>query len=250
MAAEFTIDGLLRDRNARLHGSPCDCETAQARAGLTKAIEVDYPLFEPVRDALLKGRSVEDNQLQDEHGRLLEHLDAHDMIAKKEGRYVAAHVEAKRYLSGGWLEELAYLAAVEAGAEEAVFGQRLVWQVGDYRGENEIDLIVRREDRLGFMSCKALQSEFNSENRKHRNRLMDALHEADNLADHFGKPGERVAVLVTTDLFDEMRDTPRYVALMGKAAALDVRIIPLEELVWGRLVRAVSELMHPDHQEA
>ena len=32
---------------------------------------------------------------------------------------------------------------------------------------------------------------------------MDAVHEADNLADHFGRPGERVGVLVTTDLFDD-----------------------------------------------
>jgi hypothetical protein len=73
---------------------------------------------------------------------------------------------------------------------------------------------------------------------------MDAIHEADNLADHFGQPGERVAVLVTTDLHDEMRGVPRYAALMGKAAVLDVRIIPLEELGWERLVTAIGDLWH------
>ena len=54
----------------------------------------------------------------------------------------------------------------------------------------------------------------------------------------------REAVLVTTDLIDEMRDMPRYTALMGKAAVLDVRIIALEELAWHRLVTAFSELIH------
>jgi hypothetical protein len=51
-----------------------------------------------------------------------------------------------------------------------------------------------------------------------------------------------VAVLVTTDLFDELRGVPRYNALMGKAAVLDVRIIPLEELQWDKLVQALAGL--------
>ena len=72
---------------------------------------------------------------------------------------------------------------------------------------------------------------------------MDAVHEADNLADHFGREGEKVAVLVTTDLFDEIKDSPRYVALMGKAAVLDVKIIALEELDWHKLVQAMRDLL-------
>jgi len=44
-------------------------------------------------------------------------------------------------------------------------------------------------------------------------------------------------------VIDEMRQMPRYTALMGKAAILDVRIIPLEELGWASLVSAMSELM-------
>lgn len=249
MSGDFTIDKLLQERGAKLHGPGCDQEGAVARAELTQVIEEDYAAFEPLRDMLLKRKDAEQKiKLTPRHELLFEHLDAHRMISRKEDRYLAATVHAKRYLSGGWLEELAWLAADAAGADEAVYGQKLQWQVGEYFGENEIDLILRRGDRLGFASCKALQSEFNADNRKHRNRLMDALHEADNLADHFGQPGERVAVLVTTDLIDEVRDAPRYMALMGKAAALDVRIIPLEELGWVRLVNAVSELIeHDEH---
>jgi hypothetical protein len=72
---------------------------------------------------------------------------------------------------------------------------------------------------------------------------MDAVHEADNLCDHFGRNGERVAVIVTTDLFDEIKNSVRYNALMGKAAVLDVRIIALEEMGWDALVKAMAQLL-------
>ncbi|HHN73579.1 MAG TPA: DUF1887 family protein, partial [Thermopetrobacter sp.] len=168
----------------------------------------------------------------------------HWLVRERQDRFHAADAAARRFLTGGWLEELAWLAAMEAGADEAIYAQGLGWRIGEYYGENEIDVIVRKSDQLGFVSCKALQSEFNSESKKHRNRLMDALHEADNLCDHFGREGERVGILVTTDLIDEARNQPRYMALMGKAAVLDVRIIPLEELEWDPLVAAIGEIVH------
>ena len=134
-------------------------------------------------------------------------------------------------------------AAIEAGADEASFGQVLGWEVKGFTGENEIDLIARKGERLCFVSCKAFRSELDMHDRKHRHRLMDAVHEADNLADHFGREGEKVAMLVTTDLFDEIKDSPRYVALMGKAAVLDVKIIALEDLGWHKLVQAMRDLL-------
>jgi hypothetical protein len=54
----------------------------------------------------------------------------------------------------------------------------------------------------------------------------------------------KVAVLVTTDLFDEVKAAPRYNALMGKAAVLDVEIIPLEGISWEKLVAAVQTLFN------
>ncbi len=164
----------------------------------------------------------------------------HRVVVKEEHGHAICEVAGRRYLSGGWLEELAWLGAVDAGAEEAFYGQVIGWSVKGYTGENEIDLIMRRGDRLGFVSCKALRSVLDMHDRKQRNRLMDAVHEADNLADHFGKPGECVAVLVTTDLHDEIRGAPRYNALMGKAAVLDVRLISLEELGYDKLVSALA----------
>ena len=239
------INELLQRRGARLKGAGGDQIAAQERAPLIRRIATHYTVFERVRDwMILRGHELHDFSYSETESanELLEILADSGIVTFHDGMPHSSHLPARRFLSGGWLEELAFLAAVAAGADEALFGQGVSWQAGGYGGENEIDLIVRRGDILGFVSCKALKSMMNPEDRKQRNRLMDAVHEADNLADHFGQPGERVAVLVTTDLFDELRGVPRYQALMGKASVLDVRIIPLEELGWDRLVQAIGEL--------
>jgi hypothetical protein len=236
-----TIESLLRRRSAWLRGDGGDREEARTRAALNRKIAEHYMAFERLRDCALNA-SRHHETTEPEHG-LIADLMAHDILKRSHDRIAPSHVWCRKFLSGGWLEELAYFAAEEAGADEALYNQCVAWKVEGFSGENEIDLIVRRDDHLGFMSCKALKSMMGSEDRKHRNRLMDAIHEADNLADHFGRPGERVAVLVTTDLFDEMRGVPRYQALMGKAAVLDVRVIPLEDLSWERLVQAIKHLM-------
>lgn len=246
---EHSIASLLARRNAALKGLSGDTDLAHRRSELTHMIRRDYPAFEPVRDVLLKrhagqgdARRFSDNEMQ-----FIDRMDDHGLVSTDDdGRHTASHSEAKRYLGGGWLEEMAWLAAMEAGADEAVFAQTLKWSAKEYHGQNEIDLIVRKGGRLGFTSCKAVNSDFDSDSRKQRNRLMDALHEADNLVDHFGRDGDRVAILVTADLIDELRNQPRYIALMGKAAVLDVRVIPLEELGWEKLVSALGELIHDE----
>ena len=252
-----TIKSLLERRSAWLKGIPGDQAMAQKRGSLTRLIADDYMRFERVRDRIFRAteafmRHVEviPETLTAEEHRLVAELVRHELVVRGADGHEICEAQGRRYLSGGWLEELAWLAAVAAGADEAVFGQVLAWSVKGYSGENEVDLILRRGETLAFVSCKALRSELDISDRKHRNRLMDAVHEADNLADHFGRPGERVAVLVTTDLFDEMRGVARYNALMGKAAVLDVRIIPLEELGWDKLVFSFSALMDDPQQGA
>ena len=239
------IAGILHERGVRLKGGGGDEGLAAQREDLLRAIASDYPVFERVRDGVCAKAGLAPESLTGEAARsLLELLRRHWLVHLREGRFHAADAAARRFLTGGWLEELAWLAAMEAGADEALCSQVISWKVQDYYGENEIDVIVRKGERLGFISCKALQSRFNAENRKHRARLMEALHEADNLCDHFGRDGELAAVLVTTDLIDEKRRRPRYMALMGKAAALEVRVIPLEELAWEPLVAAIGEVVN------
>jgi len=245
---KHSIASLLARRDAALKGVSGDTALARKRSELTHMIRRDYPAFEPVRDVVLKRLASKDRSsgFTDNEMEIIARLSEHGLVKKDDDGYTASHSEAKRYLGGGWLEEMAWLAAMEAGAYEAVFAQTRRWTAKGYHGQNEIDLIVRKGSRLGFTSCKAVNSDFDSDSRKQRNRLMEALHEADNLVDHFGRDGDRVAILVTADLIDELRNQPRYIALMGKAAVLDVRVIPLEELGWEKLIGALGELIHDE----
>jgi hypothetical protein len=243
------IDSLLRSRGAWLKAIHGDNDKASEHAPLSRLIAGNYGLFEQVRDRIFKStedflRHVEisPSTLSDDGHSLVDEMQAHGMVIRDQNNHAICEVKGRRYLSGGWLEELAWLAAMEAGADEAIYGQVLGWEVKGFTGENEIDLIARIGDKLTFVSCKAFRSELDMQDRKHRSRLMDAVHEADNLADHFGRPGENVAVLVTTDLFDEIKKSPRYMALMGKAAILDVQLIALENLSWEKLVIAFRGL--------
>ena len=247
-----TIENILTGRSAFLKGSGGDKNAAENRRDLTMAIQQNYPAFELLRDKLL-GAGGPQNAAQPvrvldaasaaETEFLFDRLQQHELLKLDQGEVTVNSIDARRFMTGGWLEELAWLAVMEAGAHEAHYSQLVGWDVEGYTGENEIDVIFRRDDKLGFVSCKALRSSLQSSDRKHRARMMDAVHEADNLADHFGEPGERVGVLVTTDLFDEERGEARYQALMGKAAVLDVRVIPLEDIRWDKLVGVMEYLM-------
>jgi hypothetical protein len=245
----FTIERVLRERGAWLKGASGDEIGAAARAELTRLIGARYARFEALRDALMRlelattAAALEELAAAVDAKDILEQMIDSELIVLTPSGHLLIDTRAKRYLTGGWLEELAWLAAISAGADEAIYGQVVGWEVKGYTGENEIDLIMRKGDALSFVSCKALRSELDINDKKHRNRLMDAVHEADNLADHFGEKGEKVAVLVTTDLYDEIRDSARYQALMGKAAVLDVRLIALEELVWDKLLDAFQSIL-------
>ncbi len=242
----LSIEALLSARGAWLKGDTGDQDEALLRKPLTCMIADHYRQFEEVRDRIFRAtesfmRHVEiiPETVTPMGHEIVAELLRHKLVVKEEHGHEICEVAGRRYLSGGWLEELAWLAAMDAKAEEAFYGQVIGWTVKGFTGENEIDLIMRRNGTLGFVSCKALRSQLDMHDKKHRNRLMDAVHEADNLCDHFGRPGERVAVLVTTDLHDEIRGAARYNALMGKAAILDVRIISLEELGYSQLVAAL-----------
>jgi hypothetical protein len=248
-----TIESLLKRRGAWLKGEPVDINGARQRMALTRVIGENYQKFELLRDELLNAPNAKelDSSTVDAEirGQIIESLVEHQIVRLGSNGTLPYDTPSLKFLSGGWLEELAWLAAMEAGAHEAVFGQVLGWKVEGYTGENEIDVIIRFDDALTFISCKALRAEFQASDKKHRHRLMDALHEADNLADHFGQPNEKVAVLVTTDLFDEERGVARYSALMGKAAVLKVRIVSLEEMEWAKLVHAIGKLIKHDAEK-
>ena len=244
-----TIATLLSLRGAWPKGAPGNMTEAQNRADLSRMIGCDYMCFEHLRDLILKlvlATTPEEHEpiyAHPEMKPLMQLMSNMGLVDEHYHSAVKLGAHAKRYLSGGWLEELAWLAALKAGADEAVYGQVVGWEYKGYTGENEIDLIMRKGSKLTLVSCKALKSHLGVKDRKLRNRLMDAVHETDNLADHFGRHGEKVALVVSTELFDEVRNVPRYQALMGKAAVLDVHVIALEGIIWDRLVHTMQRLL-------
>lgn len=211
-------------------------DEARRRANLSRAIADAYPDFGALRDVAL-GRAEHFTQRD---AALLSALEDEGLVVMRAGYPTASSAAARRYLSGGWLEELVFVAAEAAGADEALVGQRVRWRAGEHEGENEIDVLARFGERLNFFSCKAMAAELEREDQAHRKRLMSALDEADNLMDHFGGPQDRATLVVSTDLFAEDVRRVRYEQLHGKAAALRVSLISLERLGWTELVRAVA----------
>lgn len=234
------IEGLLRRRGAWLSEPDADLEIARRRDTATRAVAEAFPIFERIRDVALGRRSA---PLTDGATRVLTGVlrSAGLIDIDRDGAFPVSDA-AERWLRGGWLEEHVGLSALDAGADEVRIGQRLGWTAGGFRGENEIDTIARFGERLVFVSAKAFRSRLEDRNAGHRERLMEALQEADNLVDHFGSEDSTVALVVSTDLWDERAHRPRYEQLHGKAAALGVALVTLESLERSALAEKLRKL--------
>lgn len=242
------IERYLNDRGARLTQSGASTEE---RVNHARMIARHFETFDRFRPHLAGARSVGGISPADEDERFV-----FDRLSKARfmeeigpGRFAPiANPDAVRYLTGEWLEDLAYAAAIDAGADAAVVRANLNWRVGRYRGSNELDVIARKGERLVFVSCKCARAVLEIApgelDETVRVRLLQYLHEADNMADHFGKAGDAVVLMVTTDLIDEARrDRARYGALFGKAEALDVELIGLDHLSWPTLLDRMKRVI-------
>lgn len=242
------IEQQLNARGARLTQSGASTEN---RANHARMIARQFETFDRFRPRLSGARSAGGIAPGDDDERgLLERLTlARFMEEIAPGRYAPAlDGRGLQFLTGEWLEDLAYAAAIEAGADAVVVRAILDWRVGPYHGSNELDVIARKGDRLVFISCKCARSVLEVApgelDEVLRVRLLKHLHEADNLADHFGKPGDAVVLVVTTDLIDEARrNRARYGALLGKAQALDVDVIGLDHLSWPNLLARMQAVI-------
>ena len=235
------IDDLIERSGAWLDKARTgDLPTARRHREASLAITNHYRAFERIRKRLFKGTVIPE-RLDPVEACIVEALEAANLAGRtSDGAVRAMTAESRRFITGGWLEEISCLAAFEAGADEALYGQQIKWKIDGYWGENEIDVIARFNDRLAFYSCKAYGAAFRRSNDRSRKKLMEALHEADNLADHFGTKKSFVGLIISTDLYDEYRKKPKYGALFGKARALQVDLITLEDLKWDRLVEAMK----------
>ena len=239
IAVSLGIEARLSRRGAWFSDDGLDIDRVAKRIAASRAVAANFPTFERVRDAVVR---MEDVVFSDPAAlTLLDDLLACAVLVEEE-TLVSPSADTDRYLRGGWLEELIGLAAIEAGADEVRIGQKVGWISKGFEGENEIDTIARFGDRLVFVSAKALRSRLAEGDVRHRERLMEALQEADNLVDHFGEPNSAVALVVTTDLWDERSREPRYEQLHGKAAALGVKLVTLETVQFESLVDILRKL--------
>lgn len=236
---ELSIDRLLAARGVRLDGFGADMNLVRERAKLSRLIAENYAAFEVARSVILRRQA--NNVVSGRVRTLLAAIKAEKLATEVNGGWSVGPAAA-RYLRGGWLEEYAALAALAAGADEIRAGQVLRWVSGPFDGVNEVDVIARLGDQLLFVSCKALWSHLTAGDAAQRERLTAALHEADNTLDHFGGIADRTVLVVSTDLFDENNDQPRYRQLYGKAHALDVALVTLEDFEFDKIVFRLKEL--------
>lgn len=72
------------------------------------------------------------------------------------------NVESARYLGGIWLEEFAYLSALEAGAEHVACSVKINWEKSR-QTINELDLILVHRNRMLVIECKTLRLGMNDQ---------------------------------------------------------------------------------------
>lgn len=246
MMQQPTIANLIGKKNALLDkGRTGSLEAATKHRDASIQIANHYRAFESIRPKLYKGRLTKRDLTPVQKNITDAMLDVGLLQILSNGALRTHTPDARRYVMGGWLEEVSCLAARECGADEVKYSQVIQWDIGGYSGENEIDVIARYGTRLAFYSCKAYGASYRRSNDLHRKKLRDALHEADNLMDHFGDSNAYVGLILSTDLYDEFERKPKYEALFGKAKALKVDLITLEELRWEKLVRAMGRA-NPD----
>lgn len=242
------IREILSKRNAVLKSW---AEPEKHRGNVARMISKNYEIYDLFRRDLPKARKMGGLEANSKEQRTLWDalVTGGFAIEIAPSRFAPVPGEkAINYLSGGWLEDLAYEAILEAGADAAVARAVLDWQISGYAGQNEVDVLARKDDRLVFFSCKCASACLAEDRPRARlmqkDRLIGYLHEADNLADHFGSHRDAVILLVTTDLIDEQHhDQARLPTLFGKASALDVEVIGLDHLKWRLLVKRLQDIL-------
>lgn len=238
----ISIKSLLASRETFPEGEIRSHEELQSRHKIARFIAENYRDFEPLRLHLIGNYQRFQPRSEMQHQMLAFMRDRNLVRKTGEYRFEAVDIDTRIFFSGRWLEEYAYFAALAAGYDEVEIGRIVRWRVGSDEGVNEIDLMARKDDRLLFVSCKAIKS--NIEKAKPvRDRLITFLHEADNIVDHFGGPEDQVALFCTADIYDEYRaDQSRFPTLTGKARVLEVEIMSLEDLAWNEVVSRFRKL--------
>jgi hypothetical protein len=240
-----TIDSLLQKRKTRRIDDSGNPESARRRLPISKLIAENFSVFDQLRLHLFHPDKFADYYATSKRARKLVDCLA-DLgwictagITPKWWITSELSQELRWYLQGGWLEEYAYCAHLAAGAEEAYYGQKIEWRVGEVLGNNEIDVLARKGDVLSFTSCKSIQSE---QKAGMATAITRFLTEADYWDTHFANNQGRVLLVVTADFIDEIRNSRhRYPMVLARASVMSVDVLGLEDLAWERLVEKVAQ---------
>lgn len=235
-----TINNLLAKRGSKLTGKKTDKLLARARADDSRFLGEHFVEFDRLRAHLYHPNHFPTLNHSFDSEPVTKYLSSRGWIERTGVKTwsVAEDSDIRSYLSGGWLEEYAFLAHEAAGVDEVYFGQEIEWRIGDVVGKNEIDVIARRGEVLSFTSCKTIQAD---KTQGHMAQLRGFVTETDYWNIHFADDQGRALLVVTADFIDELNgNAHRYPQLMARASILNVTVAGLESLAWPRLVESIK----------
>lgn len=237
----INIDSLLAQRNTHRTKHSGNVTKAQDRLDKTLIIAKYFQQFDNIRSHLFHPHQHKIVQSPHKSEFIIDFFESQGWIktSGKKSWKLNTDSDLRFYLAGGWLEELLFFAHKEAGADEAYFGQQVIWDVNGTTGKNEIDVIARRGDLLSFTSCKTIGTK---KSPKHMSQLRHFLTEADYWNIHFANDKGRSLLVTTADFIDELNDHKhRYPQLVSRSTVLDVKMAGLEQLEWDVLVETIRK---------
>jgi hypothetical protein len=159
------IDNFLESRKVKRIGSSGNGNQAKSRLELSKFLASNYLEYDSLRRHLSHPKQHSSFLMSKSSEVLINILIRLKWIEPglNQDSYILSEnhsIEVKNYLFGHWLEEYVFCAFEAAGADEVFFSQKVQWVVDGVHGENEMDVIARREKIIGFVSCKAIRPEY------------------------------------------------------------------------------------------
>ena len=235
-----TIELLLNQNGASRYGVPGNINSSKKRLETSKFLAKNYSDFDKLRMHLFNHNSRNSSSFDSvQTEEVVTYLTRLGWIRPRDQNHLTYEVvgnldvDIQNYLRGHWLEEYVYEVFMEAGADEAYHGQRIIWGSDESPSFFEIDVIARKASQLTFVSCKAIKTEpEEGKSTELRHYMSEALS-----WDQLLSGGNAKVMLVTTaDMINERESMKsRYQQLHEQAKALDQIFVGVEDLEWDRL---------------
>ncbi|PLX36354.1 MAG: hypothetical protein C0606_16845 [Hyphomicrobiales bacterium] len=226
----------------RFEGSGGRVGTARSRGPLTRKIYGGFPALLAIRDIIHRNQPIEDRG--GPLSQILPLAVKHRVLRRQGKGFVPIGNAERSYLLGGWLEEFAALALIEAGCRDVRYAQPVSWlaSTDSSRHWNEIDALGMYGDKPVLVSCKAV-AEDTIDSRNGDDRLFDALLELSYWNAHFADRAAVPVFFTTADFYDEERQRFRSPKLVERAKVLDLAIVPVDFGSFGAVVAHLKRVL-------